>query len=235
MLPGIDDGPKYMPDSLNLARVAYENGTRIMVATPHKLDVNINSSINYISTLITEFQRQLTLNNIDLEILLGMENHIDSSLPQDFKDGKALTINGTRYILVELPPNSYPKYINEVLLKLKSEGLIPIIVHPERHPIIQKTPYILGELISIGALSQITAGSLVGKFGKLAKQTADFLIVHNLAQIIASDTHSAIGYRNPSLKYGIQEAKSLVGTERALQMIQETPEAIVNSESILKK
>jgi len=235
VLPGIDDGPKYMPDSLNLARVAYENGTRIMVATPHKLDVNINSSINYISTLITEFQRQLTLNNIDLEILLGMENHIDSSLPQDFKDGKALTINGTRYILVELPPNSYPKYINEVLLKLKSEGLIPIIVHPERHPIIQKTPYILGELISIGALSQITAGSLVGKFGKLAKQTADFLIVHNLAQIIASDTHSAIGYRNPSLKYGIQEAKSLVGTERALQMIQETPEAIVNSESILKK
>ena len=224
-----------MPDSLNLARVAYENGTRVMVATPHKLDVNINSSINYISTLITEFQRQLTLNNIDLEILLGMENHIDSSLPQDFKDGKALTINGTRYILVELPPNSYPKYINEVLLKLKSEGLIPIIVHPERHPIIQKTPYILGELISIGALSQITAGSLVGKFGKLAKQTADFLIVHNLAQIIASDTHSAIGYRNPSLKYGIQEAKSLVGTERALQMIQETPEAIVNSESILKK
>jgi len=235
VLPGIDDGPKYMPDSLNLARVAYENGTRIMVATPHKLDVNINSSINYISTLITEFQRQLTLNNIDLEILLGMENHIDSSLPQDFKDGKALTINGTRYILVELPPNSYPKYINEVLLKLKSEGLIPIIVHPERHPIIQKTPYILGELISIGALSQITAGSLVGKFGKLAKQTADFLIVHNLAQIIASDTHSAIGYRNPSLKYGIQEAKSLVGTERALQTIQETPEAIVNSESILKK
>ena len=90
MLPGIDDGPKHMPKSLDIARVAYANGTRVMIATPHKLDVNINSSIDHIRTLMAEFQHQLKLNNIGLEILLGMENHIDPSLPQDFKDGKAL-------------------------------------------------------------------------------------------------------------------------------------------------
>ena len=234
VLPGIDDGPKFMPDSVDIARVAYKNGTRVMLATPHKLDVNINSSIKNIRTLMAEFKRQLKLTNIDLEILLGMENHIDLRLPQDFKDGKALTINGTRYILVELPPNSYPKYMNEVFFKLKSEGLIPIIVHPERHPIIQKTPSILSELIAIGALSQITAGSLVGKFGKYATKTSEFLIRHRLAHVIASDTHSSIGYRNPSLKDGIEAAKSLVGAERALQMVQKTPEAIVTSETIFK-
>jgi len=234
VLPGIDDGPKYMSKSLDIARVAYANGTQVMIASPHKLDVNINSSINYIRTLLTEFQKQLKVNNIDLEILLGMENHIDPNLPQDFKDGKALTINDTKYILVELPPDSYPKFVNEVLLKLKLEGLVPIIVHPERHPVIQKTPSMLSELISIGALSQITAGSLVGKFGEYATKTSEFLIRHNLAHLIASDTHSAVGYRNPSLKEGIEAAKSLIGTERALQMVKKTPEAIVHNESILK-
>ena len=235
MLPGIDDGPKHMPKSVDIARVAYANGTRVMIATPHKLDVNIKSSINHIRKLVAEFQHQLKLNNIGLEILLGMENHIDPSLPQDFKDGKALTINNTRYILVELPPNSYPKYVNEVLLKLKLEGLVPIIVHPERHPVIQKTPSILGELISIGALSQITAGSLVGRFGEYATKTSEFLIRHRLTHIIASDTHSAIGYRNPSLKEAIKAAQILVGAERTSQMVINTPETIVNNEVIFKK
>ena len=50
------------------------------------------------------------------------------------------TIEGTHYLLAELSNYSVPVQIEEHFSKLIEKGLIPVITHPERNPIMQRTP-----------------------------------------------------------------------------------------------
>lgn len=232
ILPGVDDGPEDMADSVEMARMAAANGTDVLVATPHKKDVNENHSVDYVRSLVQEFARQLKSNNIPLQLLLGMENHLDPDLPKDTKEGKALSINGSRYILVELPFTSYPHYAQETLFQLQLQGLTPVIVHPERNSEIQKRPSLLQALVEKGALSQVTAGSLLGLFGAEARRSSEMLLRRNLVHIIASDTHHHKGTRNPGLAQGVEAAARIVGSEKARAMVEDTPRAVVNNQPV---
>ena len=103
ILPGVDDGPAVIEDSVAIARISADNGTRVILATPHRKDITEFSSVGYIRKLMGEVQRHIDEERIALTLALGMENHIDATLPDDFAAGKALAMNGSRYILVEMP------------------------------------------------------------------------------------------------------------------------------------
>jgi len=230
ILPGVDDGPKDMADSIEMARMAAKNGTAVLLATPHNKDVNQDHSVEYVRDLIKEFARQLESNNIPLQLLLGMENHIGPDLPEQVKAGKALTINASRYILVELPFTSYPRFTNDTMYRLQLQGLTPIIVHPERNAMIQKNPSIFESIVEKGMLGQVTAGSLLGVFGPEARKSSETLLKRNLLHLIASDTHHHLGPRNPALTMGVEAAAKIVGPEKARALVEDTPRAIVNNQ-----
>ena len=232
ILPGVDDGPSDMSDSVTMAQVAAENGTSLLLATPHKRDVNLNHSIGHVKQLLEEFRREIRSKNIPIDVVLGMENHLDTGLPQDVEDGRALTVNSTRYVLVELPSTTYPQYVNDVLLELQAQGLAPIIVHPERNPEIQKRPALLKALVGEGMLAQVTAGSLTGDFGSRAKGSAEVLLDKGLVHVIASDTHHHLGHRTPVLTEGIAAAARIVGSRRALDMVGRIPKAILDDQAV---
>lgn len=110
ILPGVDDDAKTMADAVEMARVAAAHGTRVVLATPHRRDVTENSSIPQVRGLLAEFNEELQRLDIELEVLIGMENHLDLELPEDVSAGRALPMNGSRYALVELPFFGYPNY-----------------------------------------------------------------------------------------------------------------------------
>jgi len=232
ILPGVDDGPKDMVDSIEMARVAAKDGTAVLLATPHNKDVNQDHSVAYVRDLIKEFARQLQSNNVQLQLLLGMENHIEPDLPEQVKEGRALTVNSSRYILVELPFTSYPRFASDVIFKLQLQGLTPIIVHPERNTVIQRYPSTLESLVEKGILAQVTAGSLLGVFGPEPKKSSEVLLKRNLLHFIASDTHHHLGPRNPTLTMGMEAAAKVVGHERARAMVIDTPRAVVNNQPV---
>lgn len=227
ILPGVDDGPATMEESLEMALMAYEDGTRTIVATPHNRDVNERSSIATARTLAEQLNQQIQARSIPLVVVLGMENHLELDTPDQVESGRAIPIDGTHYILIELPFEFYPFYADEVLFKLQLKGLRPIVVHPERNLAIQDKPEILENLVGKGVLAQITGGSISGNLGRDHQKAARDLLQRNLVHIISSDSHTARGRRVPLLSPGVAAAARIIGDEAARRMVEHTPQAVL--------
>jgi protein-tyrosine phosphatase len=210
-----------------MARVAVEQGTRVMLATPHRRDITENLSVAYLQEHVANMVGQLASRKIELTLLMGMENHLDLDLPDDLSDGTALPINGSRYALVELPFFGYSNYIEDVLFKIQIQGITPVLAHPERIEAFQRDPELLHGFVERGMLSQVTAGSVVGHFGGKVKRLTHSLLRRDLVHVLASDTHFPSGPRSPRLRDGMEAAARLVGEERARAMVLDTPRAII--------
>ena len=228
ILPGVDDGAKTIKDAIEMARVAAQQGTRAILATPHRKDVTENLSIEHVGDLLDEVTARLRSEGIDLSVLLGMENHLDTELPYETAAGRALSMNGTKYILVEMPFFGRPKLIEDPLARIQSDGLVPVLAHPERIEAFQKDPLLLASFVERGMLSQITAGSLLGHFGAWTRDFTNELLRRRLAHVIASDTHTPTGPRSPMLRPGVEAAAKIVGQRRAQAMVEDTPKAILD-------
>lgn len=233
ILPGVDDGASVPDETVDMARAAAEDGTKVILATPHRKDVTDRSSVEHIRELTEQMNARIKAEGIDLTLLLGMENHLDLELPQDFSSGRALSINGSRYILVEMPFFGRPNYIESVLFDLQVNGLTPVLAHPDRIEAFQRDPDFLADLVERGMLTQITGGSLVGHFGGEVKKFTEILMRRGLGHIIASDTHAAHGSRSPRLRHCVDAAAKLVGADRALAMAVDTPRAIMENEDVV--
>lgn len=239
ILPGVDDGPSTMEESIEMARLAYDDGTRTIVATPHNRDVTERSSLATVRDIAERFNQEIHDQSIPLKVLLGMENHLEMDTPEQVDNGLAIPIEGTHYILIELPFEFYPFYGEDVFFKLQVRGLRPIVVHPERNLAIQDNSDILANLVQKGALSQITADSITGAFGREPQRASKELLQKNLVHIIASDGHTARGTRKPLISLGASTAAKLVGREIAHNMVEGIPEAILqdkkpNLDTLLK-
>ncbi len=232
ILPGLDDGPSSMEESMEMARLAYEDGTKTMVATPHNRDVVSTSSWPDVRSLVNQMNRHLDSEGIDLRLLLGMENHLEMDIPDQLEKGLAVPIENTQYILVELPFEVYPFYTDDVLFQIQLRGFRPIIVHPERTNAIQEDPQILVDLIEKGALSQVTSDSILGRFGKNVEEFTKEILKQNLVHIIASDCHTAYGSRKPSMSEGLHAAAKVVGHLAANMMVNDIPDAVVNDRKL---
>ena len=235
ILPGVDDGPAQIEDSIEIARIAAANGTRTILATPHRKDVTELSSVGHIRELTAELRHRIASENIPLALALGMENHIDDALPEDAAAGKALTMNGSRYILVEMPffgSIEEHDYVEDALQGLQAQGLVPVFAHPERIEAFQLKPALLERYIGIGMLSQITRGSLLGHWGDEVRQFSLELLSNGMAHILSSDTHSPHPPRTPELGEALRITSEIVGRQRATAMVNDTPHAILKDTTI---
>ena len=232
ILPGVDDGAKTMDDAMQMAIVAADGGTRVMLTTPHRKDITENFSVGYIQHLLGEFNEDIEKKGLKLRLLSGMENHLDLDLPTELDQGRALRINGSRYALVELPFFGRPNYIEEVLFEIQLKGTTPVLAHPERIEAIQKDPDLLVRLVERGMLSQITAGSIVGHFGGEVRRLTRSLLRRGLVHVIASDTHFPSGPRSPVLLPGLEAAAQIVGLDSARAMVIDTPKAIFDDQPV---
>lgn len=190
ILPGIDDGAQSITDSLAMAQEAVRQGITAIVATPHhrngKYD-NIKSDIiRYTNGLNERLQEE----DIPLTVLPGQETRINGDMIQDIENGELASLNDTKYLFVEFASNHVPRYAKQMLFDIQVAGYIPVIVHPERNSAIIQHPSILHEFVQKGALSQVTAASIAGKFGKNIQKFSHQLVEANLTHFLASDAHN---------------------------------------------
>jgi protein-tyrosine phosphatase len=208
ILPGVDDGAQSLSDSLNMARKAVEQGIHKIVATPHHLTSSYENPKQSIIDRVKDLNAALRKEKIDLEVLPGQEVRIHGEMVEGYEAGDILPVNHTPYILVEFPSNHVPRYTERLFYDLQVNGLIPVIVHPERNQEIMEHPELLYQLVKKGAMTQITAGSVCGDFGKKIKNFSLQLVDANLTHFIATDAHNTT---NRTFKmreaYGIIERK----------------------------
>ena len=223
ILPGIDDGAVDMQTSINMARIAAEDGIETIVATPHIKEIQ-HSTVK-LHTLVQQLNNHLEHQNIPVNVLLGGDVFalLNPSCLKDY------TINNSRYILLEFPHNYLPSNSREILFSLAIQGLCPIITHPERNLAIMKNPNLLLELLYGNVLVQITAGSLTGEFGPDEQACARYLLQKDAVHFIATDAHST-EFRRPVLSDGFNYASKIIGKERTKKLVRDNPSAVLNNE-----
>ncbi len=232
ILPGMDDGPSTIEESLEMARIAVENGTRIMISTPHCLNgVYVNWRKDILSACM-ELNSAIEKHNIPLTLLPGAEIHLSPEIINALEKDQLMTLNDTgRYIFLELPDQFVPQATISFINRLKNRNITPIITHPERNPAIQHNVELLYDLISAGALSQITAGSLTGGFGQHALRCSQRIIKLQMAHFMASDAHSPRA-RPPDLHAAFENLSSLTGETMAKKIMFEAPQAVLKGKEI---
>ena len=134
--------------------------------------------------------------------------------------------------MIELPFFDYPDWVDGVLAEICRDGFTPIIAHPERNTEVQKDPNIITAIREKGMLTQINAGSLLGHFGDSANETAIKLLETESVDVIASDAHSAHGFRLPVLSDALELAGRITGFSQVERMVSETPRAIIEGRSL---
>ena len=215
-----------------MVRVAAEDGTRAILATPHSKDVQEASAHQQVSDAIENLRNEAKNSGIDIEILLGMENHLTPDLPSLVEKGEGYPINGHSYILVELPFPVYPDYADEVLSKLLHQGYTPIVAHPERQESIQRDPSIMERLVERGIMGQVTSTSITGRFGPEVFNSARTLMERDLVHVIASDCHRPTHPRSPAMAEAVEEAAGIVGVDKAKAMTVSIPQAILEGRPV---
>jgi protein-tyrosine phosphatase len=106
------------------------------------------------------------------------------------QDAERFTLNQKNYLLVEFADFSIPASLDQALHELQLAGIHPIITHPERNPLIRTQPERLFRWLRQGCYVQVTAQSLLGRFGRAAQETAEEWIDKGAVHFLASDAHN---------------------------------------------
>jgi protein-tyrosine phosphatase len=140
---------------------------------------------------VAELNEVLKSQKLALTILPSQEVRLFGEWLEEFEKGSILPLSeGSPYAMIEFPSSSIPRFAGKLFYEMQLKGFIPVIVHPERNQEIVQNPDKLYHLVKNGALTQITAASLVGAFGKNIKRFSKSLIEANLTHFIASDAHN---------------------------------------------
>ncbi|CCK78939.1 tyrosine-protein phosphatase [Desulfobacula toluolica] len=233
ILAAIDDGARDLTESILFIKQAVDQGVEIIFATPHSFDGVFNCTIEMILQACSDLMELLEKKGISIQVLPGSEVRVNHNLVMEYDKGNLLTLgDGGKYLLIELPTLFITKAVSLMIRQLKDRGIVPIIAHAERNPMIMEKPEITAELVYSGAAIQITAGSLKGEFGKPAMRTAKVLLSMDQVFCMGSDIH-------PGRKYRMADAKKslikLVGSTNAELITRENPFAILESVGSLSK
>src|SRR5699024_5030439 len=177
--------------------------------------------------------RQLfTQHDIPLTILAGQETRIYGDMVEGLKKGEILPLNETKYVHVEFPFREVPRYAEQLLYDLQIEGYVPIIEHPERNKELLENPNKLYDLVRKGSLTQVTAASIIGKFGKDTQKFTHQLIDANLTHFIASDAHNTTT-RGFCMAEAYRELEQKFGTE-AVYLSMENAQLLIENKNVNK-
>lgn len=225
---GVDDGSKSLEKSLEMLRLAAEHGTTDIVATPHaNHDYAFRPDVN--RARIEEMQ---ALAPEGLRIHSGCDFHLSYENVEDaFRDPTPYTVNGLNYLLVEFPDGDMIPNIGEVFDRMVEMGLHPIITHPERNWMIQQNFETMRDWVNRGALVQVTAGSLTGRFGKPAEKFAVQTIDAGICHFVASDAHDTRD-RHPKLKKAYDFVEDKWGEAVAKRLFVENGKAVIEGGTI---
>lgn len=211
-----------------MCHMAAKDGIEHMVATPHANHEYAYDRVEFAS-LLDELGGQI---EPKLSLSLGCDFHFSyENLESLIDHPENYTIGSTPYLLVELSDFAVPPGVSSKLQEIMDWGLRPILTHPERNPLLQRTPERVLRWVQHGCIVQVTASAFTGRWGKRAQDMAEWLLRHDAVHVLASDAHS-INSRPPILSEGRDAAAQICGAQIANILVQQNPAAIVRGEPL---
>ena len=229
ILPNIDDGAESLSDALEMVSLAQSNGTTDIVLTPHYLlrDRRLRLlSKDEILYKFDVFKAKVKERYPDVRLYSGAEMFAVNNVEDVINDKQLITINNSRYVLVEFSFNDSLARTLEVVSKLVSFGLVPIIAHPERYDFLKEKPTDAEVFLQRQALLQINTTSLFGLSGEEAQKTAIQFLERKWVSFASSDAHNPY-HRTPDLLEGYSFVATNFGETVANDIFSNNPLAVI--------
>jgi protein-tyrosine phosphatase len=204
VLAGIDDGPETIEGSVVLARAAAAAGITTLVATPH-VNARYRNDAATIAALVEELGARLRAEEVPVEIRVGAEIAITRAAEIDPEELSRLSLGGGPWLLLEPPFAEIAAGLEAAVRELQRSGHLVLLAHPERCPAFHRDPGMLEAIVAAGALTSITAGSLVGQFGGAVQRFALELASKDMIHNVTSDAHDP-ERRPPGIAAEIEQA-----------------------------
>lgn len=228
ILPGVDDGPSSMDDSVALAAAAIEDGTRVVVATPH-VRSGFLTDVSDLPDRVRELEERLAREGIGLAVRRGAELGHDmvGRLSQAELESIAQGPPGGRWLLVEMPFVGLGEELTAATDELRDRGFAVVVAHPERaRDSAGPTSATVRHELERGSVLQLNAWSLVGRHGPEAFERAHSLLRAGQVGAIASDAHG--GRRQPALTLAVAACgQAGVGAHEAWRLVGATPHRLL--------
>lgn len=189
VLPGVDDGPETMEESMAVLREAVSQGISAMIVTPHFHPGRYRVDAARIREALGQTRRAIAAEGLKLRLIPGQECYYYSGLLGELEAGNALTMNGTRYVLVEFDEDTLYSKIQLAMRELTDGGYIPIIAHYERYQCLYRRVERLDELRAKGALLQLNFDRLLEKDRLFRPNLWRKLLKDGYVDFLGSDTH----------------------------------------------
>lgn len=185
ILPGVDDGVKTMEESLKALSSYEEMGIKEVWLTPHIMEDIPNTTEN----LRRAFVSLRASYNGPITLHLASENMLDNLFEERLRNNDLLPLGKDgRYLLVETSYFNPPYGLQNILLRIKAKGYVPVLAHPERYIYMDKENY--KQLKNLNIAFQLNLPSMVGAYGQDSKHKAEWLLQNMYYSFYGTDTHS---------------------------------------------
>ena len=232
IIPGVDDGSPDLETSLGLLRMAAENGTTDIIATPHVIDVSTTLTWDAIRRYVEALQKEADDRGIPIKIHPGAETELNWDLLELMqKDHSAFCLAGSRYCLMEMPSLMLPPHLEEMIYELQLLDIVPVLAHPERQMQLMEKPQMLLDLLRKGCAAQSNGGSVTGVFGPRVKHNVKHLLQQNVIAFMGSDAHN-LRHRNTDLKGAREKIIEHYGEGQATELFETRPQYILENKPL---
>lgn len=212
ILPEVDDGSVSMTQTKRMLKIAYEEGIRYIIATPHYGAGCRNPDQEELLKKLDLVRQEAKKIHENFHIALGNELFFSEDIIEHLRKRKALTLAGTRYVLVEFATQDNYQTIRRGLHRLLINGYLPILAHVERYECLYEEYDKIDEMIKLGAYMQLNISSIVGRITHRRKKFCKKLLEYGLIHLIGTDSHSDNG-RAPLMLDGVNYIRKKYGEE----------------------
>ncbi len=233
ILYGVDDGADTVFESLEMIEIARDGGTRGIVVTPHSYSspTELNFWDADMKKRFINLQKEVDERGTGIKLFPGQEIFGRGEFVEHLLSGDLITINDSRYPLIEFPFTERSEYVLKKMQQLLAEGYVPVIAHPERYSFVSENFDSLVKLKKMGCLVQVNTGSFKGVFGHTAKSVSEKILGMRMADVVASDAHSPF-MRSPFLADAHEHISEKYSTDYAERLLSRNPKLIIQDKKL---
>ena len=231
ILPGVDDGAEDIQKALDMIRMAYNDGTRTLFLTPHYKGGYKEYDAAKIREMFDNIRCEALIGFPEMRLYLGSEILYQGETPERLLNKEILTMAESHYVLLEFREQTSRSRMVTGVSEVIRYGYTPIIAHVERYGVCRRDDSLIGELLDMGALLQINAGSILGKHGFGVKRFCKRLLKAQCVHFVASDAHDC-NKRPPLLKQCFLYVCKKYDSEYTRRVFEDNARAVIENKMV---
>ena len=192
LIPKVDDGSKFLEESVECLRTLKAVGFNKVYITPHFQYPRFQNDEDDIVRRYNELKKEIAPFGIDIEMAgIGGEYRIDPGFAQRLENPRFLKV-ADRYVLVEFSLHQQMMGCDELIFDMQMKGYEIILAHPERYPYLGVHTARMEQLKNQGVYFQVNLRSLGGFYGDEAKRRGFEMIERGWVEFLGTDTHNTL-------------------------------------------